>query len=143
MTDTGPHMTDRMIPGIADPLFTANEEPQRAPVSQPDFQAVIAARYPRRDILRGAIGLAVASLFGAGLPAVAVAREGAPGTLAGGLLGFEPVPVSRADTAVVPAGYRMQVLLPWGEPISGDYPAFSQGSSGADQAMQMGSHHDG
>ncbi|PLW84459.1 Tat pathway signal protein [Kineobactrum sediminis] len=136
-------MNDRIIPGIADPSFAANEEPRRAPVSQPDFQAVIAARYPRRDILRGGIGLAVASLFGAGLSGMALAGARVPGPRKSNLLGFEPVPVSRADTAVVPEGYRVQVLLPWGEPISGDYPAFGQHNSGADQATQMGSHHDG
>ncbi|MEQ9465163.1 MAG: PhoX family phosphatase [Haliea sp.] len=134
-------MTDHAIPGPADPAFVANEEPARTPVPQPDFQAVVGARYPRRAILRGGLGLAIGSLFG-GLPAPALTREqGADG--ASRLLGFEAVPVSRADTAVVPPGYRVQVLLPWGEPITGTYPAFSPDNSGAEQAMQMGAHHDG
>ncbi len=134
-------MTDRAIPGAADPEFVANEEPSRTPVPQPDFQTIVSARYPRRAVLRGGLGLAVASLFG-GLPGLALAREQSPVKVTG-LLGFEAVPVSRADTAVVPPGYRTQVLLPWGEPVSGTYPAFSLDNTGAEQAMQMGAHHDG
>jgi len=135
-------MTVKAIPGPADPDFVANEEPARAPVPQPDFQAVVSARYARREVLRGGLGLALASLFGGVMPALARASE--QGAAQGpGLLGFAAVPVSRADTAVVPAGYRMQVLLPWGEPITGTYPPFSQDNTGAEQAMQMGAHHDG
>jgi uncharacterized protein len=135
-------MTAKTIPGSADPDFVANEEPARAPVPQPDFQAVVSARYARREILRGGLGLALASLFGGAMPALARASE--QGAAQGpGLLGFAAVPVSRADTAVVPAGYRMQVLLPWGEPITGTFPPFSQDNTGAEQAMQMGAHHDG
>ncbi len=134
-------MIDKAIPGPADPAFAANEEPVRTPVPQPDFHSVVSARYSRRAILRGGLGVAVASLFG-GAPAAVLAR--APGQApAAGLLGFAPVPVSRADTAVVPPGYRMQVLLPWGEPVTGTYPAFSPDNSGSEQAMQMGAHHDG
>lgn len=135
-------MTDKAISGPADPDFIANREPSRKPVSQPGFDAVASARYARRDVLRGGLGLAIASLFGGGLPAPVLAHEQGSGAAAG-LLGFNAVPVSLADTAVVPQGYRVQVLLPWGEPICGDYPAFSPDNTGAEQAMQMGAHHDG
>ena len=132
----------RAIPGPADPDFVANEEPARAPVPQPDFQAVVSARYARREILRGGLGLALASLFGGAMPTLARASEQGAAPVPG-LLGFTAVPVSRADTAVAPPGYRMQVLLPWGEPITGTYPPFSPDNTGAEQAMQMGAHHDG
>ncbi|MFU8764002.1 MAG: PhoX family protein [Haliea sp.] len=133
----------KAIPGPADPDFVANEEPCREPLPQPGFDAVVSARYARRDILRGGLGLALASIFGGAMPALALAPAGTPASPRSGLLGFEPVPVSRVDTAVVPPGYRIQALLPWGEPITGTYPPFSQDNTGAEQAMQMGSHHDG
>ena len=37
----------------------------------------------------------------------------------------------------------MQVLLPWGEPMLGTMPPFDTANSGEEQAMQIGSHHDG
>ncbi|QIB65293.1 PhoX family protein [Kineobactrum salinum] len=133
-------MSDRPLPGYADAAFVASEEPRHSPLGQPDLQRVASARYGRRDLLRGGLALAVASLFGAPLPRLALARDPSAGP---GLLGFAPVPVSRADTAVVPSGYRLQVLLPWGEPITGDYPAFAPDNNAAQQALQMGMHHDG
>ncbi|WP_430436726.1 alkaline phosphatase PhoX [Oceanibaculum nanhaiense] len=72
-----------------------------------------------------------------------VARVASAQAASGGLVGFQPVPVSSADTVVVPKGYKVQVLVPWGTPISGAMPAFAASNSGADQAQQMGMHHDG
>ena len=43
----------------------------------------------------------------------------------------------------VPAGYRTQTILAWGEPITGRMPAFSTKNTGEEQAMQIGSHRDG
>jgi uncharacterized protein len=60
------------------------------------------------------------------------------------LIGFTAVAVSSADTVVVPKGYRVQTLVPWGTPITGNMPAFDPlKNTGADQASQVGSHHDG
>jgi uncharacterized protein len=57
------------------------------------------------------------------------------------------VPPSTADTVVVPAGYVAQPLAPWGEPVgvAGAMPAWrpDASNSAADQALQMGMHHDG
>ena len=59
-------------------------------------------------------------------------------------LGFKGIPVSAADSVVVPDGYSARVLIAWGDPIS-DGPAFRQdaGNSAADQAQQWGMHNDG
>ena len=65
----------------------------------------------------------------------------------GPVIGFKPVPVSRADSIAVPEGYSAQVIAPWGEPVGipGAMPAWrpDAGNSAADQALQMGMHHDG
>jgi secreted PhoX family phosphatase len=51
------------------------------------------------------------------------------------------------DRVVVPEGYVAQVLAPWGDPvgIAGAMPAFKPdaSNSAAEQAVQMGMHHDG
>lgn len=96
----------------------------------------------RRDFLRG--GLAVAVLGAMGLPLQALAAGARQPS--SGLIGFKAVPVSHADRVLVPDGYRVQVFLPWGEPITGGYPAFDAvdaSNSAQDQAEQMGMHHDG
>jgi uncharacterized protein len=57
------------------------------------------------------------------------------------------VPASTADRVTVPTGYTATPLLPWGEPvgIAGAMPAFRDDASNtaAEQALQMGMHHDG
>jgi secreted PhoX family phosphatase len=95
----------------------------------------------RRIVLRSGFGLGLAAL----LPGCA--STGESGGATGTALGFQSVPPSKADTIVVPTGYRAQVLAPWGEPIgvAGAMPAWKPDASNtaADQAVQMGMHHDG
>lgn len=61
--------------------------------------------------------------------------------------GFKAVPPGTGDRLVVPEGYVAQVIAPWGEPVgvAGNMPAFraDAGNSAAEQAVQMGMHHDG
>jgi uncharacterized protein len=65
----------------------------------------------------------------------------------GPLLGFKGIPTSAADTLVVPEGYMATAIAAWGEPvgIAGSMPAWREdaSSSAAEQALQMGMHHDG
>ncbi len=125
-----------------------DDEPRLGPDDRPHFNDIAEARYGRRSVLRGGLTLALGSLFSGSLVGCALNAGSGAATRARGAgsstrLGFQPVPVSSADTLVVPQGYRAQVLLPWGTPISGDYPAFSPDNSAAEQGMQMGMHHDG
>ncbi|MFN6994132.1 MAG: PhoX family protein [Aquincola tertiaricarbonis] len=97
----------------------------------------------RRTVLRGGLGLAASGLLA---PLAAVTGCATP--MGGGpLLGFKSVPVSSADTVVVPEGYSVQVIAPWGDPVglSGEAPPFKPDGSNtaAEQAVQMGMHHDG
>lgn len=109
--------------------------------ANPTMYDVIDARTSRRGFLVGGLTALATGLFGAGLsPRAALAQT----TAASGLLGFKPVPVSKEDTVVVPEGYKVQVLAPWGTPLTGDMPAYVPGgNTGAEQGMQVGSHHDG
>jgi len=96
----------------------------------------------RRTVLRGGIGLAAASIFA---PLAACAT--APFAATTPRLGFKGIAASTADAVVVPEGYTAAVLAPWGEPvgIAGRLPAWAPdaSNSAADQAVQMGMHHDG
>ena len=98
----------------------------------------------RRQWLQGGLGAVMASAFGplaASLAGCAVATGAVP------KLGFKPIAASTADTVVVPEGYVAEAIAPWGDPvgIAGAMPAFKPdaSNSAADQALQLGMHHDG
>ena len=74
----------------------------------------------RRTVLRGGLG-ALASGFLAPLSAVGGAAALTACATSGGagasLLGFKSVAISLADTVIVPEGYSVQVIAPWGDPV--------------------------
>ena len=97
----------------------------------------------RRIVLRGGVGLSLAALF-APLAGCASLAAGAGGAV----LGFKSVLPSGSDRITVAEGYTATPLAPWGEPagIAGQpMPAFKfdASNSAAEQALQMGMHHDG
>jgi hypothetical protein len=101
------------------------------------FDDLVAARLRRRELLGGSLGAAALGfLNGCGM---------GPPAARGPLIGFAPVPISRADTVVVPEGYTWQVVNAWGDPIMAGAPAFKSDASqsAAEQAMQSGMFHDG
>ncbi|OGB08243.1 MAG: Tat pathway signal protein [Burkholderiales bacterium RIFCSPHIGHO2_12_FULL_69_20] len=102
----------------------------------------------RRIWLQGGLGAALAAAFApmaASLTGCATAAGG--GTATGPTLGFKAIPTSTADTVLVPEGYVAEVIAPWGDPvgIAGAMPAFKPdaSNSAAEQALQLGMHHDG
>lgn len=118
----------------------------------PHFDEVLRRRLSRRQLLAGGLGLAVAGGAFASPALARVADIAAPklakspvANAVGQALGFTAVPVGRADTITVPAGYVAEAILPWGEPVTGSFPAYLDGglNTGADQEQQMGMHHDG
>ncbi len=123
------------------PFYEHGDEVPSNRSANPTMYDVIDARASRRGFLVGGLATIATGLFGAGLSGRAAM---ATTTAASGLLGFAPVPLSKEDTVVVPAGYKVQVLAPWGTPVTGDMPVFVPGgNTGAEQAMQVGMHHDG
>ncbi len=123
------------------------DEPMSNQSANQNFQTVLNARLSRRAVLKGGLGTAISALFGGAGVVGVVGLSGWPkraGATSAKLMGFEAVAVSVADTVVVPKGYKVQPLVPWGTPISGNRPAYDLGkNTGADQGEQMGSHHDG
>ena len=120
------------------------EDSNRSP--NPDIHHV--SDPARRRTLQGGAAVALAALFGpmlagcAGTPAT-----GAWPASARSLIGFRGIPPGSGDTVVVPEGYVATALAPWGEPVGvpGAMPAFRPDASNtaAEQAVQMGMHHDG
>lgn len=106
----------------------------------PSLSSIINKKMQRRQLLKGSVALAITSMFASPIlsairPRMAKAQNS--------LLGFKAVPISDTDSIVVPEGYKAQVILPWGEPITGNYPDYRLENTGSEQAMQIGSHHDG
>ena len=108
------------------------------------FEQVLDARLSRRGFLEGGLTAAAGITLGGAsallksVPASAHGRSHRP------LLGFDAIPVSTADTVIVPAGYTAEVLIAWGDPVSNG-PEFAQDASNSadDQAKQWGMHNDG
>jgi secreted PhoX family phosphatase len=102
-----------------------------------------AAQPTRRELLRGGLGLSTAAFFAplAGCAALT-------GNDQGPRLGFKSVPISSTDALTVAEGYTATPLAPWGEPagiVGQPLPAWrpDASNSAAEQALQMGMHHDG
>lgn len=122
-------------------------EPRANFSANPEFQQVLARRLNRRNFLQGAVALAVGSFFGSTLtgcqPEGAAIQQSKAAS--SGLLGFSPVATNRFDTVTVPTGYSAKPFLPWGTPLLPNAPAYLPNgkNTAADQAMQIGTHHDG
>jgi secreted PhoX family phosphatase len=62
-------------------------------------------------------------------------------------MGFTGIPVSTADTVIVPHEYSVSTLYRWGDPVgaTAGAPAFKPDASNtaAEQLLQAGMHHDG
>ena len=120
--------------------FSTLEDSNRS--ANPSIHAV--SDPARRLVLRGSALAALAPFLA---PLAACAGGSRLGAAAGPRLGFASVPASTADRVVVPEGYTATPFMPWGEPvgIAGAMPAFRDdaSNSAAEQALQMGMHHDG
>ncbi|MFN3712305.1 MAG: PhoX family protein [Alcanivoracaceae bacterium] len=112
---------------------------------------IIQARYSRRTILQGTLGATAIGFLGAGLTACGGSSDGSPAPVTGGStlpqprIGFDAIPVTRADTVTLPEGYQWAPLIPWGTPILGSFPAYRNDglNTGVEALQQVGSHHDG
>lgn len=128
-------------------LFGNGDEPLSNGSLNPHIDEVI--ELGRRRMVAGGAAMGVLAFFGV-LPSMAQAAESAAQRTGGFALKrsrvpFSPVPVSRTDMVIVPEGYTATPFIPWGTPITGRYPAYLEdaSNSAADQADQLGMHHDG
>lgn len=96
----------------------------------------------RRQVVSGGLAVWMATLFGG---ASSLAQAASPQAISS--LGFKGVAPDSLDRLVVPEGYSAHTLAPWGEAVgvAGNMPAWKSdaSNSAAEQAVQMGMHHDG
>ncbi len=124
--------------------------------SNPVFADILAKALSRRAVLGAGVGAAVTATL-AGSVVEAAINPALESDFEKGLAakripfplparpGFTAVPVGRADAVVVPAGYNVQVIHRWGDPITGSYPAYRDGglNTAEEQAQQVGQNTDG
>jgi secreted PhoX family phosphatase len=104
------------------------------------------ARNPsRRAMLKSGVALGMFGIFGSALTACGGGGSTTSSTPAAGAIGFKGVPISTADTIVVPEGYTADVMYKWGDPITASAPAFKGDASEtwSEQEVQAGDNHDG
>ena len=112
-------------------LFGNGDELPSNHSANPHIQDVI--NQGRRKVVASGAAFGVLAFLG-GLPSIAGAAE--PAKIGSGQpfqlrnrLPFGAVPVTRADTITVPAGFSAKTFIPWGTPICGSYPAFLEDAS--------------
>uniref|UniRef100_A0A7S3BZ73 Phosphatase n=1 Tax=Haptolina ericina TaxID=156174 RepID=A0A7S3BZ73_9EUKA len=103
---------------------------------------VINARYGRRDVLRGVLGVsATTALFGTSA-LIAPRQAGAAGTATSNY-NFEELTWGNDETHHIAKGYDADVLLRWGDPITADAPEFDVMNQTAEaQLKQFGYNND-
>lgn len=111
----------------------------------PYFGRVLDQGLSRRSTLRGAgavvLGIGAAAATGAAAPAASAAPGPAHRPRPG--LGFRPVTPTRADSVVLPEGYRHSVVVAWGDPVTPDAPPLDLSDfTGTAQAKQFGYNND-
>jgi len=111
----------------------------------PSIHDIVASRVSRRSVLGGgAATAAFAATGGIGALLRAMPASAEQARTARSLLGFEGIAPSTEDALIVPKGYRAEVLIAWGDPVS-DGPEFRQDASNSafEQEWQWGMHNDG
>ena len=112
---------------------------------------LIAGRPSRRKVIGGGLAAAAATFLPLPVAGGSTAWANGGGGDSDGsrrwrpLLGFAPIATSTADAVIVPDGYVAEVLIPWGTPLFTSGPAWKKDgtNTAAEQAQQVGSHHDG
>jgi secreted PhoX family phosphatase len=103
-----------------------------------EFDRVVERALSRRGFLGGVLAMGSFTAVGGSLipsGAHAVSNRFA----------FEAIPVSTADEVIVPAGYKADVMVRWGDPLWSDAPEFDHATRGtaASQERAFGDNTDG
>ena len=147
LLSTGPHgsrshMTCQFRCGNACSKPIPNE------TDNPEFHEVAAQALARRSVLKAAgagvgalaIGALTASPAAAAAPAASARRYGGNAV---GTADFSPVPPNIKDRVTVPKGYRSEVLIKWGDPVTRKARPFDVDRQTAESAAtQFGYNND-
>lgn len=128
------------IPPTRSRAFEAAEDVGRNPTQNPTIGDVIAARFDRRDILTGALGVAA---IAAAAGSLAAFPDRSAGAAAASRFVFKEVEAGADDQHYVAEGYDADVLVRWGDPVLPGAPAFDpRRQSAAAQRLQFGYNND-
>ena len=120
--------------------YEASEDTGRNLSVNPTLGDVIAARFHRRDLLKGALGVAAITATIGPLARLALRQAEAA---VGGRFKFKEVAAGVDETHHVAEGYDVQVLMRWGDPVLKGAPAFDPVRQTAPaQQMQFGYNSD-
>ncbi len=102
------------------------------------FAKVLESNLSRRSLLKGGLAGATTGFFAASPVSALAKRRGAK-------VGFTPVSVAdgTGPWPSISPDYEWDVLIPWGEPIEPNGPAYNYPPNSADQEKQIGIGHDG
>jgi secreted PhoX family phosphatase len=120
--------------------YEAHDNVPLSPAVGDTIGDLILKRYDRRELMRGALGVAAATaLFGPALLGRHAARAEAPPDR----FRFEEVAAGVDETHHVAEGYSADILLRWGDPLFPDVPAFDpMKQTAAAQLRQFGYNND-
>jgi hypothetical protein len=111
----------------------------RNPSDNPTLGDVIAARYRRRDILKGALGVAAIAATVSPLAIAAAQKAQARGAA----FQFKEVTAGVDERHHLAEGYNADILIRWGDPVLPGAPAFDpRKQSAAAQKAQFGYNND-
>ena len=103
---------------------------------------IINARYSRRSVLKGALGVTAMSALAAS-PFALLAASGKQDDSAAGAFAFSEIDHGVDDNHHVAPGYSADVLMRWGDPVLPGAPAFDPHAQSADaQRKQFGYNND-
>ena len=121
--------------------FEEADNTQLSPKTADTIGDIIAARYSRRAMLKGALGVAaVTTLFGT--TALTAATTKASATTAS-RYNFKELMAGNDETHHIAEGYDADILLRWGDPIFADAPEFDPMAQTAEkQLKQFGYNND-
>ena len=123
--------------------FESLEDLSLNPSAEATLGDIIGQRFSRRELLRGALGVAALGTLGA-LPKLSGARAAdAPAESAQVPFGFKEITHGVDGTHHVASGYDADVLIRWGDAVLSGAPAFDPHSqSAAAQLKQFGYNND-
>lgn len=128
------------IAGGRSQAFEQAEDAGRNVSANPTMGEVIAARYNRRDLMRGALAVTAIS---ATMGPLALAASRTARAAATPSFGFEELAAGVSEDHAVAAGYKADILIRWGDPVEEGAPTFDPLDQSADkQRLQFGYNND-
>ena len=125
-----------------------DEDVQTNDTASPTIGDVVAERFNRRDLIRGALASTVLAAalpdgFMSATPAAAQSAKPVAAKPAKSAFSFTEVQAGVDGTHHVAEGYNADVLIRWGDGVLADAPAFQPlGQTGASQGKQFGYNND-